>query len=95
MSADQLHEAIVELDRRIQLARIQKCCKHFWCCGHRDTAKTLAQIKKQQSFKLKNAMALMAAEKLAADGLSDDVLRMIVCAARETEGLPVALAMHS
>jgi hypothetical protein len=86
MHADLLMKAIAELDKRIDKAdakamRIhggRACGKHFWCGGYCDRVRDLMELKRDQTLELKHAMALMAAEKLATQGLADDMLRMIV-----------------
>ena len=90
--AHQLSKAIAELDRRIEktdakATRIhggRKCGKHFWCGGYCDKVRDLVEIKRKQKSELNYALALMAAETFALQGLSDDVLKMIVgCASHE------------
>ncbi len=74
------------MDRRIEKTdakamRIhggRACGKHFWCGGYCDRVRDLIEIKRDQNVELKRALALMAAERLALGGLSDDVLKMIV-----------------
>jgi hypothetical protein len=86
MHADLLMKAIAELDKRIDKAdakamrihRGRACGKHFWCGGYCDRVRDLMELKRDQTLELKHAMALMAAEKLATQGLADDMLRMIV-----------------
>ena len=84
--AEQLCEAIAETDRRIERTdakarRIhggRSCGKHFWCGGYCDRVKELIEIKEAQEAELEHALARMAAGILVGEGLSDDVLRMIV-----------------
>ncbi len=84
--ADILHDAIVELTRRITKNRekatrihgMRKCGINFWCGGYCDKVRELTMIRHNQSLELRGAMAHMAAEKLAvAHGLNDDVLCLI------------------
>ena len=86
LRAQQLSEAIAELDRRIdktdakarRLHGGRSCGKHFWCGGYCDRVRDLMEIKRDQEVELGHALALMAAEKFAIQGLSDDVLKTIV-----------------
>ena len=86
LRAEQLTATIAMLGRRIEKTDAKairmhggrKCGKHFWCGGYCDRVRELMELKKNQEQKLEQALALMAAERLAVTGLSSDVLRMIV-----------------
>ena len=86
LRAEQLSQAIAELGRRIEKSHAKasrihggrKCGKHFWCGGYCDRVRELLELKRNQEQKLDQALAIMAAERLAVIGLSSDVLRMIV-----------------
>jgi hypothetical protein len=87
MHADLLMNAIAELNRRIDKTNAKAmrihggraCGKHFWCGGYCDRARDLMELKRVQTLELHNALALMAAEKIAVtQNLNDDVLRAIV-----------------
>jgi hypothetical protein len=84
--AEQLTVAIAKLQRQIEKTDAKairmhggrKCGKHFWCGGYCERVRELLELKKKQEQRLDQAMAFMAAERLAAAGLNSDVLRMIV-----------------
>jgi hypothetical protein len=84
--AQQLSKTIASLDRRIDkldalvtvLHGGRKCGRTFWCGGYCDRVKEMVWIMEEKEEELGHALALMAAEKLAVQGLCDDVLQMIV-----------------
>jgi hypothetical protein len=88
LRAEQLCKSIAFLDRRIERtdARVirlhggRKCGKHFWCGGYCDRVRELMEIKEENEAELRQALALMAAERiaLAQTGLPDDIVRLIV-----------------
>jgi hypothetical protein len=84
--ARQLKEAMGGLDRRIEKldAKVErmhgkkKCGKVFWCGGYCDKLKDLMKLRREQGLVMSKTLALMAAERLAMEGLNDDVLKMII-----------------
>ena len=86
LQAEQLTATIAMLGRRIEKTDAKairmhggrKCGKHFWCGGYCDRVRELLELKQNQEKKLDQALAFMAAERLAVTGLSSDVISMIV-----------------